>query len=854
MSRPKNHTLKTLGSYKHDTEKRPNTPPVGLVSTATDPIEGKREFSHDPNIEPSLNWAGKKEGMSFEVPNVSLHVHERIDPQRIIKNFLKKDAAPQQASLFDEPNNELPINKAIEFYMHSQDWSNRLIAGDSLLVMNSLLSKEGMAGKIRMVYMDPPYGIRYNSNFQPFINKRDVTDGKDDDLSTEPEMIKAFRDTWELGMHSYLTHMYDRLLLARDLLSNDGSIFVQINDENVHYLRQVMEEVFGSENFIVSIVLVKKGNQRGDMIDPINDYILWFAKDKNQCRARFHPLFKQRELDESSLDDFSNVELEDGRVFTISQLSKDSRDKIDYGSNPRRLLADFPGCRLFDSKDLTVGGVRKNQSHIFEYEGIEFDPGLSRGLCWKHTAVQTDGEPSGMQRLAEAKRLYVAKNTLRYKRYFDDFPFIELSNVWNDLGGAKDRVYVVQTNTEAIKRCLLMTTDPGDIVFDPTCGSGTTAYVAEQWGRRWITCDTSRVAIALAKQRLMTSKFDHFQLAHPNEGIHSGFNYKTIPHITSSCIANNEQPETETLYDQPIIETSKVRVTGPFTVEAVPCLTVRSMSGDGAVKVTEDTAGRMGPTANYSLWMDELRASGIRGIKGQIVTFTRLEPLLGTQWLQAEGETNDGKRAVICFGPDFGPLEQRQVEMAMKEARALEHKPQIIVFSAFQFDPEAGKDIDLIEWKDVQVLKAQMSADLFTSDLRKKKSGNQSYWLIGQPDIALEKTKDGKYTITLNGFDYYDPSSGEVQSHGAEKIAMWMLDTDYDDQSLLPNQVFFPMKDTKRDWTPLAKALNGAVDMDLLEAYTSLTSLSFTAGENEKIAVKIVDDRGIESLVIKSLS
>jgi adenine-specific DNA-methyltransferase len=463
-----------------------------------------------------------------------------------------------------------------------------------------------------------------------------------------------------------------------------------------------------------------------------------------------------------------------------------------------------------------------------------------------------------MKALLSMNRIASTKNKLAYIRRFDDFPVFPISNVWTDtlgqnqFGGVK--IYAVQTALSVVKRCLLMTTDPGDLVFDPTCGSGTTALVAENWGRRWITCDTSRVAIALAKQRLMTAKFEYFTLAHSDEGIKSGFNYGTVPHITLSSIANHEPPSQEVLFDRPIIDKSKVRVTGPFTVEAVPCLRVLPLKGKDEPPVTEDTATRTGAAASYARWMDELRASGIRGIKGQTIAFTRLEPLFGTQWLQAEGETSDGKRTIVCFGPDFGPLEQRQVEMALKEVRALEHKPEIIVFAAFQFDPEAGKDIDLVEWKGVQVLKAQMSADLFTSDLRKKKSSNQSYWLIGQPDIVLEKTKDGKCTVTVNGFDYYDPSSGEVQSHGAEKIAMWLLDTDYDDQSLLPDQVFFPMKDIKRDWTPLAKALNGAVDVDLLEAYTGLTSLPFSAGENEKIAVKIVDDRGIESLVIKSLS
>lgn len=827
MPRPKKHTLKTVESYVHD-EKRPNTPPVGLVSTATDPIEGKRKYEHDPHIDPQLSWAGKKEGMSFEVPNVSLHIHERIDPQRIIKNFLRKDAAPRQQSLFDEPDNELPISKAIEFYAHSQDWSNRLIAGDSLLVMNSLLSKESMAGKVQMMYFDPPYGIKYNSNFQPFISNRAVKDGKDEDLTAEPEMIKAFRDTWELGIHSYLTYLRDRLLIAHELLAESGSCFVQISDENVHLVRNLMDEIFGPKNFVALIPFKKTSSTGEKLLDSINDYIIWYANKIENLKYR--QLYTEQGFDTYA---FPCIEFPDG---SWKRLPKDEA----------RTYTPEQG-RLFRTSNLTSQSGGEGTNFEFEIDGKKFRPSIN--TYWKTNR-------NGMEMLMKAGRLLPIGNTLTFKRYLDDFSIRSVTNWWDDTVQstfAIEKHYVVQTYTKVIERCTLMTSDPGDLVLDITCGSGTTSVVAEEWGRRWITCDTSRVAIALAKQRLMTAKFDYFQLAHPEEGVRSGFVYKTVPHITLKSITTNQPPSQETLYDQPLIEKSKARVTGPFTVEAVPCLRVKPLIGKDEPSVTENTASRTGAAVSYAQWMDEMRASGIRGIKGQTITFTRLEPLFGTQWLQAEGETGDGKRTVICFGPDFGPLEQRQVEMAMKEARSLEYKPEIIVFAAFQFDPEAGKDIDLVEWKGVQILKAQMSADLFTSDLRKKRSSNQSYWLIGQPDISLEKTKDGKYIVTVGGFDYYDPSTGEVESHGAEKIAMWMLDTNYDEQSLLPDQVFFPMKDTKRDWTPLAKALNGAVDEDLLEAYTGLTSLPFSPGEHGRIAVKIVDDRGIESLVIKPL-
>ncbi len=402
-------------------------------------------------------------------------------------------------------------------------------------------------------------------------------------------------------------------------------------------------------------------------------------------------------------------------------------------------------------------------------------------------------------------------------------------------------------------------------MLDPTCGSGTTAYVAEQWGRRWITCDTSRVAITLAKQRLMTAKFDYYELAHPLEGIRSGFKYKTVPHITLKSIANDEPPQQETLYDQPYIEKGKVRITGPFTVEAVPSLRVKPFDGkEPKLEITNEQLARTGETGKQAEWRDELKATGIRAIGNKVISFSRIEPMIATKFLHAEGEIleEDGtnKKAYISFGPDYGPLEQRQVELAINEARSLKSKPDFVIFAAFHFDPEAAKDIDQINWQGVKVLKAQMSVDLLTKDLRKKRSSNQSYWLIGQPDVEVIKIKacphesgELKYKVKVNGFDYYDPISGEIISKGTRHIAMWFLDTDYDERSLYPEQVFFPEGDSKRDWTRLAKALNGEVDEELIEHFRDVESLPFSIGEHKKIAVKIIDNRGIESFVIKKL-
>jgi len=441
-----------------------------------------------------------------------------------------------------------------------------------------------------------------------------------------------------------------------------------------------------------------------------------------------------------------------------------------------------------------------------------------------------------------------------------------------------DKMYVVQTARKVIERCLLLSTDPGDLVFDPTCGSGTTAYVAEQWGRRWITCDTSRVALTLAKQRLMTAVFDYYELAHPQEGVGSGFKYKTVPHVTLKSIANNpdikegmtrEQIDAaiarhapqETLYDQPFVDNKRTCVSGPFTVEAVPAPAVKSVAEllEGALQPADASIARSGETLRQGEWRDELLRAGIRGKGGQHIRFARLEPLPGCRHLHADGETKDDKpqRIVVSFGPEHAPLEQRQVAQAIEEAQTLVPKPKLIVFAAFQFDPEAARDIDETNWPGVTLLKAQMNADLLTDDLKKKRASNECFWLIGQPDVRIERIAEGedkgKFTVSVHGFDYYNTKTGGIESGGEDRIAVWLLDTDYDGRSLYPRQVFFPMAGEKEGWARLAKNLKAEIDEDLIEAYRGTVSLPFSAGEHKRIAVKIVDDRGIESLKVIEL-
>jgi adenine-specific DNA-methyltransferase len=868
-------TKRPIETYEHKGAQRLNNPPVGLVTPDTDPDAGqkKKTYAYDPHLDPQLVWAGKAEHTSFEVPTVSLHVHERIDPRTIIEAVKKKNGSDPQMGLFDTERTE-PLRHAVEFYQHKHGWSHRLIAGDSLLVMNSLLEKESMAGKVQMIYIDPPYGIRYGSNFQPFVNKRDVKDGKDEDLTAEPEQIRAFRDTWELGIHSYLTYLRDRLLLARELLHESGSCFVQISDENIHHVRELMDEVLGKKNFC-SIVVVQKTaavsspQARTNVIGTLCDYVLWYAKDF--AKVKYRQLFLEKSVGVGAGAGYRSVLLRDGtrRPITADELN-----------DPSLLPA---GSRVFQATSLQSGGWSEKLSRPFRFEGKTFTP-LSNSH-WKTTL-------EGLERLAAAGRLVRSGDTLRYVRFVDDFGAAPLGNIWTDMMGAQDLMYVVQTNPKIVQRCLLMTTDPGDLVFDPTCGSGTTAYVAEQWGRRWITCDTSRVALTLAKQRLMTAVFDYYELAHPAEGVGSGFKYKTVSHVTLKSIANNpdikegmtreeidaaiaRHAPQETLYDQPFVDNKRARVSGPFTVEAVPAPAVKSVEEllEGTPQPADACIARSGETLRQGEWRDELLRTGIRGKAGQHIRFARLEPLPGCRWLHADGETrpNDegadrvrekgaaysAQRIVVSFGPEHAPLEQRQVAQAIEEAQTLVPKPKLVVFAAFQFDPEAARDIDETNWPGVTLLKAQMNADLLTEDLKKKRASNESFWLIGQPDVQVEKIPKGedkgKFTVSVHGFDYYNTKTGGIESGGEDKIAVWMLDTDYDGRSLYPRQVFFPMAGEKDGWARLAKNLKAEIDEALIEAYRGTVSLPFEAGTYKRIAVKIVDDRGIESMKVMEL-
>jgi adenine-specific DNA-methyltransferase len=579
---PKSQKTRTrIETTVHDEAHRSNIPTTELGSFLADREKEPKPvlYPRDPSLDPQLVWKGKDEQdrHPLEVPAVPIYIQEKIHPKALIEALrAEKAGAEKQLNLWGDFNG-IQFEELVEFYQHEQNWSNRMILGDSLLVMTSLAEKEGLKGQVQVIYMDPPYGIKFGSNWQVSTRKREVKDGKVEDATRQPEQVKAFRDTWEMGIHSYLTYLRDRLMVTRDLLSDNGSIFVQIGDENVHLVRSLLDETFGSSNFVSQIAFAKTTGFSGDYLSSIYDILLWYAKDRQ--RLKYRALYKEKTAGDEGASKYRPV-------ATIAALS----DSV------------FLPDRLAVSDQLTSQGESLASEQDFQFAGRTWRP--PAGLHWKTTV-------EGLHSLAVAGRIMIEGNSLRNVRFLDDFSVFPLSNVWLDIGGIQSRtdpkIYIVQTAAEAIKRCILMTTDPGDLVLDPTCGSGTTAYVAEQWGRRWITIDTSSVALALARQRLMAAKLPYYVLADSTEGarmlagqsgnvaltqaptmgdIRKGFVYKTVPHVTLKSIANNPDiregmthedidaaiaryADQEVLYDQPHEDRKVVRVTGPFTVESL---------------------------------------------------------------------------------------------------------------------------------------------------------------------------------------------------------------------------------------------------------------------------------------------
>jgi adenine-specific DNA-methyltransferase len=798
---------------------------------------------------PFLNWTGKAERLSFDVPALPLFVHERLSTKAIVETLIghRRDKQIDMYDLFGDPQHSI-TDQILRAYEHQDRWVNRLILGDSLVVMNSLLHYEGLGGQVQMIYIDPPYGVKFGSNFQPFVRKRDVSHNDDEDLTREPEMVKAYRDTWELGLHSYLTYMRDRLLLARELLASSGSVFVQISDENVHHLRELADDVFGSENSAGQIVVQKTGGLGTSGLKSVADYLLWYAKDREQLKYR--PLFRRKILGvgESTGARYDQLLSPDGK--TVRAMTAQERE------DPQQVPS---GWRAFQLDNLTSGAFRENTTVPFEFEGETFHPGPN--ACWKTTV-------EGLTRLAALGRIQKAGRTLRYRRFLDDFPAAEVTNVWDDVAGAGDKLYVVQTSASVVGRCVMMTTDPGDLVLDPTCGSGTTAYVAEQWGRRWVTIDTSRVPLALARQRLLTATYSYYELKDSPRGPAGGFVYKRkqnrkgeeiggiVPHVTLKSIANDEPPEEEVLVDRPEVDNAIVRVTGAFSVEAtIP--TPVDWEGDGIEDSGSEQAQSYGSFVERMI--EVLRKSPVLHVgAGKTVKLGNVRPPAKSLSLAAEALSLNGdeKPVAFVFGPESGAISQKLVHAALQEANLKRYAHLYVV--GFAIQPHAR---DLIEHAaDMGLLPAtyvQATPDLMMGDLLKNMRSSQIFSVCGLPEVKVHTLKAAttggpcRYQVELLGLDTFDPTSMTIDHRPGDDVPAWFLDGDYNESAHFKvSQAFFPRTSA---WNDLRKALKAEYDDSIWDHLAGTRSAPFEAGEHQQIAVKVIDDRGNELMVVKPL-
>ena len=804
---------KPINHYEHP-DKLPNNPTQELSGFAEDEENAPTRYPRDTALDPQLVWKDKDQqnNEDLEVHTVPIYVQEHIQPQAIIENLrAQKQRESEQTEMLFEGFDNLDFNQKIEFYQHEQNWHNRFILGDSLSVMNSLAEKEQLKGGVQMIYLDPPYGIKFSSNWQVSTRNREVGDTKAEDVTPQPEQVKAFRDTWELGIHSYLAYLRDRLTVAYELLSNSGSIFVQISDENVHLVRCLLDEVFGDTNFVSTITWTRGGMTTSSGLATISDYLLWYAKDRE--RIKYRQLYMQRNerTPDPLLKSYTQVELPDGTRRRMRQ---------EEGENPAFLPK---GSRRFQDISLTSQGA-----------GLAPPPYEFKGLLFYSTGGRSWGTThEGLNRLAKQGRLIGKRNALRCIRYASDLPGRAITNIWTDtIGGGSGKTYVVETNPKVVQRCILMTTDPGDLVLDPTCGSGTTAYVAEQWGRRWITVDTSRVALALARTRLMSAKYPYYRLENAND-IKQGFAYKTAPHVSLSDMANNTEindihaeyagkldplraemkrligqnweewevptetdpkwdpklqklhrqwltlkrerqrdmdastarrAKSETLYDKPHEDRKRIRVTGPFTLESLfPHLVLDPSDAEGAAPTPVSSKTSQDYHKHI---LEHLKAGGVQTrLKDQRITFDWLEEHPG-EWIHAEGvrtdESKNTQSIAISIGPQYVTVGSQWISEAAKEAVQRTPKFDLLIVAGFNFeDYTAGEDMRMGR---LTILPVKMSPELMVRELKNTGEGNL-FMVFGEPDVEIATNEDGTLCVQLLGVDVYNPKKGLICPH-----------------------------------------------------------------------------------------
>ena len=890
------------------------------------------------DLDPQLVWRGKDEQdwSDLVVQAPPLYIQEKVHPKVLVDELRRRtegrrrereDAAGEtQPDLFADFNGLPDEGAKTEFYQHDANWSNRMILGDSLQVMASLAEREGLRGKVQCIYLDPPYGIKFNSNFQWSTTSRDVKDGKAEHISREPEQVKAFRDTWRDGVHSYLTYLRDRLTVARDLLAETGSIFVQIGDENVHCVRALLDEVFGARNFISLVSIQTTSGFQADYLGNMSDFVLWYVKDKARGKSRVPLYRKPFVLGEGNarwlmLDDFSRR--------GVSAAERSGKASIPTGAKPYK-----PG-------DISSQG-RAKEPQPFSLRGKMYDP-------WQKNSHWKANYPIGMERLARAGRIHTARNSIRYIRYQTDFEAGVYGNIWTDTGTGNftdDKIYVVQTNTKVVERCILMATDPGDLVLDPTCGSGTTAYVAEQWGRRWIAIDTSRVALALARARLTGARYPYYLLVDSVDGrrreaelaqivpseeptrgdVRQGFVYERVPHITLKSIANNAEVDvvwerwqetleplrddlnerfdcdweewdvpraaseewpaeaTEThrlwweariarqqeiddsiaaradyeyLYDKPYEDKRKVRVAGPFTVESLsPHRVVAVDENDEILDRVAEAKADYGPQQDFAgMILQQLETAGVQQAhKEDRIAFASVTPWPGSyicaegRYAEGQGATGREKRAGIFIGPEFGTVSRPDLVAAAREAGDAGF--DVLIACAFNYEAHASEFDRLGR---IPVLKARTNADLHMAGELKNTGKGNLFVVFGEPDIDIlraegDGAEDGQLQVKINGVDVFHPNTGEVRSDGADGIACWFIDTDYNEESFFVRHAYF--LGANDPYKALKTTLKAEIDPDAGTTLNSDISRPFDRPESGRIAVKVINHLGDEVMKV----
>jgi adenine-specific DNA-methyltransferase len=932
MTTKKNNSL-SVETLKHEDAKRKNIPTAEYQSVMKkeqqSPVRvayARERKDRNRDLDPQLVWRGKDEQdwSDLVVHAPPLYIQEKVHPKVLIDDLKRQTerthgtGAPQVDMFADF--NGLPNEDAkTEFYAHDAHWANRLILGDSLAVMASLAEREGLRGKVQCIYFDPPYGIKFNSNFQWSTTSRDVKDGNAGHITREPEQVKAFRDTWRDGIHSYLTYLRDRLTVARDLLTDSGSIFLQIGDENVHRVKSLLEEVFGEQNFVSMIAVTKtSGLQSGSSLPTVMDYVLQFAKDIE--RVKFRPLYVEKAAETESSSEYFNVEESDG---TRRSMTRDERSG---------LRAVSSGARAYRLSDLTKPGPGRRFD--YQFQGRTFSPGQR---WWGNP-------PESFDRLAKATRLHARTRDITFVRYLNDFSVRPINNLWQDTpftSRSEDKVYVVQTAGKVIQRCVLMCTDPGDLVLDPTCGSGTTAFVSEQWGRRWITIDTSRVALALARARIMGARYPYYLLADSRDGqlkeaevtrgvpasspvrgsIRQGFVYERVPHITLKSIANNSEidviyarhealleplreklnevlgkawnewdipreaeskwphsasqmhaewwkhrllrqqeidasiaakAEFEYLYDKPYEDKKKVRVAGPFTVESLSPHRVLGVDENDELidpndpKLAEQKAAYDAARSFVQIILENLRNAGVQQAhKADKIVFTSLVPWPG-DLVCGEGVYEDSlgkKRAAVFIGPEFGTVSRPDLVSAAREAGDAGF--DLLIACAFNYDAHSSEFEKLGR---IPVLKARMNADLhMAEDLKNTGKGNL-FVIFGEPDIDIVDAGEGEVRVKVNGVDVFHPNTGEVRSDGADGIACWFIDTDYNEESFFVRHAYF--LGASDPYRALKTTLRAEINEEAWATLNSDTSRPFNRPSSGRIAVKVINHLGDEVMKV----